>query len=1033
MNNESFPGYNVYLLYQKEVYDCGHAFLQSMMDWLYTASDSPYKFMFRNKALINFGKSDISLIKDNSPVNHINMTNINNENEASNWTNIHFNLKYLKEIYVDKRHRDTCVLVSKVTMGQSSNYVWKKCNPSNYQTFRSPYALNNAFKKSYLLTIIKYKDGPGRLLQSIQLLDNILSEFNENENQKEESKNKSNPISESAENKNITSRCNSLTRSDKATKVRPNVQQYFNSKENQLHGQTPNQTQQKSHSNFAQFNQPNQHQYQIHSQSYVNYTTSSAYHNLHNSLRDRQFSTLNKKITRRSSADSRTNNLFFNENNSSLQLRNFIIASNSNFYNYKANIHEPLAYNYPSFSNLASLSRQSSINDVSSANNLNSFNNLNQNVLINHSYTSPAVSPFPQIANTYLQSTSYFMNGESTTARASSNPPPVSSQLGYQSLRKNNMRPFVSPYQISSPINMLTTKANISNNQTNSFNQNSFTQKKLNDIGFKPINRNEQSANNSESESTTSTNNRKPNSTSSVGVRRNLSYQLAKPMSIMSNRTTPTGCNPSTSSISKTSRLTSSTINTNNTVKQSKGINVGIKTSELALFDSLKAKIEAIELKNENLGKLASTKVPTTSSLSSSPMSSSSPSIHTTSDSSSSSASNESFPDPAIFASSSFASFDFSYLKTNPQQSSNKSNSELIELKESSKVKEIIKTFNNYEKNFLSRSTPNSNSNTENSNKLETNLFGNVFQKASNFSKLDSLRPNNLKHKSESSTNLNEKSNKEAKTEQNNTLHHHKTNVLPEHNSSKDFLETLKPLKLNKKLATFADSNLFNCKLNQTKPQFNQNNTFQVNYLESSSRSVFKPTDERVSLNKNDAAPDCNQSQEKYSNGFKDEAPNDNQKVEVEYNLETFGLDKNVVMGEIEPIPQSLINQLNEKNTQLNGNQSLTNKTNTQVRKRTFANMVWPMDAEEEKILRSNSPCVVPEVVFDQTESVKSILKKNQGSTSSCYSLKGTLSRSMTSPFTKKRVDFLENFCFVNYFDKYKDDELTLKKKLNNS
>jgi hypothetical protein len=110
------------------------------------------------------------------------------------------------------------------------------------------------------------------------------------------------------------------------------------------------------------------------------------------------------------------------------------------------------------------------------------------------------------------------------------------------------------------------------------------------------------------------------------------------------------------------------------------------------------------------------------------------------------------------------------------------------------------------------------------------------------------------------------------------------------------------------------------------------------------------------------------------------------------------------------------------------GNQSLSNKGNTQVRKRTFANMVWPMDAEEEKILRSNSPCVVPEVVFDQTESVKSILKKNPTSISSCYSLKSTLTRSMTSPFTKKRVDFLENFCFVNYFDKYKDDELVLKK-----
>ena len=232
MNSESFPGYSVYLLYQKEVYDCGHAFLQSMMDWLYTASDSPYKFMFRNKALINISKSGISLQKDNSPVTNINMNSINIENEASNWTSIHFNLKYLKEIYVDKRHKDTCVLVSKVTMGQSSNYVWKKCNPSNYQTFRSPYALNNAFKKSYLLTIVKYKEGPGRLLQSIQLLDSILSEYHENEIAKEENKHIDNSISESIDNKNLTTRLNSLTRSANVKKVRPNIQQYFNSSNN---------------------------------------------------------------------------------------------------------------------------------------------------------------------------------------------------------------------------------------------------------------------------------------------------------------------------------------------------------------------------------------------------------------------------------------------------------------------------------------------------------------------------------------------------------------------------------------------------------------------------------------------------------------------------------------------------------------------------------------------------------------------------------------------------------------------------------
>jgi len=286
---------------------------------------------------------------------------------------------------------------------------------------------------------------------------------------------------------------------------------------------------------------------------------------------------------------------------------------------------------------------------------------------------------------------------------------------------------------------------------------------------------------------------------------------------------------------------------------------------------------------------------------------------------------------------------------------------------------------------------------------------------------MDNSKPNDLKHKSESTTSLNEKGHKEAKTEQNSTLHR-KTNAQSDQNSSNNLLETMRPLKLSKKLATFENSNLFNCKLNQTKFQLNQNNTFQLNYLESSSKSVFNPTD----VLKN------NQMQVNYSNECKDDRlANDNQMKangDVEYNLETYGLDKNVIMGEIEPIPQTPVNQANEKSAQICINQNSNNKTNHQVRKRTFANMVWPMDAEEEKILRSNSPCVVPEVVFDQTESVKSILKKNPSSTASCYSLKSALTRSMTSPFTKKRVDFLENFCFVNYFDKHKEDELALKK-----
>lgn len=186
----SEPGYNVYLLYQKEVYNCDHSFLQSMMDWLYSSVDSPYKFRFRNKAFINISHFGILIQKDNllatlvpqSPgANEAESSSSSSASASSNWSSINFNLKHLKEIYVDKRHKDTCVLVSKVSSSSPTlpnNYVWKAANPSNYQSFRSPYSLNNAYKKSYLLTIIKFKEGPGRLLQSIQLLDSILADFN---------------------------------------------------------------------------------------------------------------------------------------------------------------------------------------------------------------------------------------------------------------------------------------------------------------------------------------------------------------------------------------------------------------------------------------------------------------------------------------------------------------------------------------------------------------------------------------------------------------------------------------------------------------------------------------------------------------------------------------------------------------------------------------------------------------------------------------------------------------------------------------
>lgn len=131
----------------------------------------------------------------------------------------------------------------------------------------------------------------------------------------------------------------------------------------------------------------------------------------------------------------------------------------------------------------------------------------------------------------------------------------------------------------------------------------------------------------------------------------------------------------------------------------------------------------------------------------------------------------------------------------------------------------------------------------------------------------------------------------------------------------------------------------------------------------------------------------------------------------------------------------------------------------TTTRKRTFANMIWPMDPEEERILRSSSPCEVPEVIVQRNDSVKSILKKNNfiqssynsSSTILCTtpteSLNGSNNtgnnpnnttnttnntNSNTTTITtnnnnnKKRVDFHENCCFINFFEINDDEAVTI-------
>jgi hypothetical protein len=91
------PGYSIYLLYQKEVFNCDHAFLQSLMDWLYMTNDSPLKYMVRNKAFLSISRSGILIQKEEA------LKSESFDYTPTSWGSINFNLKHLKEIYVDKR------------------------------------------------------------------------------------------------------------------------------------------------------------------------------------------------------------------------------------------------------------------------------------------------------------------------------------------------------------------------------------------------------------------------------------------------------------------------------------------------------------------------------------------------------------------------------------------------------------------------------------------------------------------------------------------------------------------------------------------------------------------------------------------------------------------------------------------------------------------------------------------------------------------------------------------------------------------
>lgn len=506
------PGNSVYLLYQKEVYNCDHSFLQSLMDWLYSSNESPFKFIVRNKALIKINRYGIIIQKENNAFNM--------NDESSNWTHIHFNLKHLKEIYVDKRHKDTCVLVSKVSPNSGSNYVWKKTNPSNYQSFRSPYGLNNAFKKSYLLTIIKFKDGPSKLLQTIQLLDSILADYNK----QEEPKTTNNSVKPNEFDSNSTEKFgedlanyyNSINMKNmKNLRVRPNVQQYFNDVfiknqqqkflnamcNNQCTSESNNQLQCLQQSLAASqlnaamqaacsINQLNQQQQQCMSMNgMTQQAQSSNFSELaagHASLRNRILAARNNKRTL--SIDNRHNSpLYANYNNSSNKsLQNYQMSNTNNSNNYFSIGGGGGIYGSSNSVNFSNLSRQGSVNEIRSPNNQVLIVNRNlvpgTGYLANtgyHQQQQHAISPnhFGSGFNSYLDLN---QGGNTTTNGNTCNSPQLQAPLIEQCYQKAGGGPL-SPFGFT-PVGGLSTNNNTSNENLSEIGYQQYRKKYMNNL-----------------------------------------------------------------------------------------------------------------------------------------------------------------------------------------------------------------------------------------------------------------------------------------------------------------------------------------------------------------------------------------------------------------------------------------------------------------------------------------------------------------------------------------------------------------------
>ena len=1008
---------SVYMLYQKEVQNIEHSFLQTLLDWIYNSNDSIYKYKHRNKAYLSVTRNGILLEQDDRSF------------EDFKWGSIVFSLKHLREIYVDKYHKDTCVLVSKISTTTYNN-IWNKVNRNIYQSFQSLSSINKS-NKSYLITVLKFKEGSNKLLFSIQKLDQILTEISKQENidtslnsQTEHNNHAKQPLirqtssNRSRENQNIIQmfhpqNLNPIQYSNELNqkKINNNEQLVFKTalKKNSSISRSFSKTLNLDYNNLSYTNMSNissDNLSRVGYQQYVNNMVKKLPVSSTSSLRNSEMIVMKSKNNFIGKVRPRSSSMQ-NRNSSSESLQNIYRpeSPNENIQNFERitkarsrkdqslvpNSLKPNNFemdNQKTINYLQQTKRIQGIKDKESdeelsnktyikkkeiypSNNFISENKISNSKISSLSYMSPIQlnvnikPPSPQILNLKPE----LQLSNNSISKKSDNFPRI---------HKNDIWQHQNSFQEEIKYEIINSKSDIPK-ESNRF-------KELLDL-FNNYEKKVTAQNNIIS---VSPKNEPYIQSNNLNVQNNNLIQSdSKLKENEESRQSSQGDQLTNNSISKNYFLL------NDPIKLSKLTNEEYSTSLNYSLNAPKEQKITIKKENEDYYNKLNNEEPKYSENAN----------HTNKN-----VLNKLNSHNKIL----LANFERLYENKNEKIHPNNINDNLIRTDINNQTN--MDNFNNeYLKNNKIQNF--------NNNQIEKEIISEYYKIGNNTTDKKII---DYKDIDTNQINSNNKMlydnivNKDPPTEY--QLISHYNNQLPEEKDTINFN--------NRELSKY-----YNCCYEP-----NEKTMCITDYFAEMKKNKIKSIESLYRSNTEENQKDANNQNILNSNGSDLKYPNETDKKIYEFQNSTPSLDySNYFNAERTDITKDKdlngINQLDISKNALNENKSkgvlekvlnyqkivdIKNFSNPDLnqhqkkilRRRTFANMIWPMDNEEERIMRSNSPFIVPDVIVHRNDDVKSILKKNNKLISSNY----------INSFAKKKVDFHEHFHFVNLYEKNPDE-----------